>query len=91
MSDLTYDLRSGEADFVDKMVAGTFGNLAMDAILEGRSGVMTALVEGRYALVPIPDPALGPRMVDLATLYNRDRYRPNYASKLGLPIFLTRA
>jgi 6-phosphofructokinase len=91
VSDLTYDLRSGEADFVDKMIAGTFGNLAMDAILAGRSGVMTALVGGCYSLVPIPDPSLGPRMVDVATLYNRDRYRPNYASKLGLPIFLTRA
>lgn len=91
VSDLTYDLRSGEADFVDKMIAGTFGNLAMDAILEGRSGLMTALVEGCYTLVPIPDPSLGPRMVDVATLYNRDRYRPNYARKLGLPIFLTRA
>ncbi len=91
VSDLTYDLRSGEADFVDKMIAGTFGNLAMDAILEGRSGVMTALVHGCYTLVPIPDPSLGPRMVDVASLYNRERYRPNYASKLGLPIFLTRA
>jgi 6-phosphofructokinase 1 len=91
VSDLTYDLRSGEADFVDKMIAGTFGNLAMDAILEGRSGVMTALIEGCYALVPIPDPSLGPRTVDVATLYNRDRYRPHYARKLGLPVFLTRA
>jgi len=91
VSDLTYDLRSGEADFVDKMIAGTFGNLAMDAILEGRSGVMTALVHGCYTLVPIPDPSLGPRMVDVASLYNRERYRPNYGSKLGLPIFLTRA
>jgi 6-phosphofructokinase 1 len=91
VSDLTYDLRSGEADFVDKMIAGTFGNLAMDAILEGRSGVMAALVQGCYTLVPIPDPSLGPRMVDVASLYNRERYRPNYGSKLGLPIFLTRA
>ena len=91
VSDLTYDLRSGEPDFVDKMIAGTFGNLAMDAILEGRTGVMTALIEGCYALVPIPDPALGPRMVDVATLYNRDRYRPNYGRKIGLPVFLTRA
>lgn len=91
VSDLTYDLRSGEADFVDKMIAGTFGNLAMDAILEGRSGVMTALVEGCYTLVPIPDPSLGPRMVDVDSLYNRDRYRPNYGRKMGLPIFLTRA
>lgn len=91
VSDLTYDLRSGEADFVDKMIAGTFGNLAMDAILEGRSSAMTAVVEGCYTLTPIPNPSLGPRRVDVATLYNRDRYRPNYGSKLGLPIFLTRA
>jgi len=91
VSDLTYDLRSGEADFVDKMIAGTYGNLAMDAILEGRSGVMTALIEGCYSLVPIPDPARGPRIVDVASLYNRDRYRPNYAKKIGLPVFLTRA
>jgi 6-phosphofructokinase 1 len=91
VSDLTYDLRSGEADFVDKMIGGTFGNLAMDAILEGRSGVMTALIEGCYSLVPIPDPSLGPRTVDVAALYNRDRYRPNYGKKMGLPVFLTRA
>ena len=39
----------------------------------------------------IPDPKLGPRKVDIATMYNTDRYRPNYASKTGLPIFLTRA
>ena len=91
VSDLTYDLRSGEPDFADKLVAATFGNIAMDAVLAGRSGVMAALVEGRYTLAPIPDPALGPRRVDVATMYNTDRYRPNYASKLGLPIFLTRA
>jgi 6-phosphofructokinase 1 len=52
---------------------------------------MAALVEGAYALAPIPDPALGPRKVDIATMYNTERYRPNYANKLGLPIFLTRA
>lgn len=91
VSDLTYDLRSGDPDFVDKLVAANFGNLAMDALLAGKSGVMAALVEGRYALAPIPDPALGPRKVDIATMYNTDRYRPMYANKLGLPIFLTRA
>ena len=90
VSDLTYDLRSGEPDFADKLVAATFGSLALDAVLAGKTGVMAALVEGRYALAPIPDPALGPRKVDVATMYNTDRYRPNYGSKLGLPIFLTR-
>src|SRR5579862_6789261 len=91
VSDLTYDLRSGEPDFTDKLIAANFGNIAMDALLAGKSGVMAALVEGRYSLAPIPDPALGPRKVDIATMYNTERYRPNYSNKLGLPIFLTRA
>src|SRR5229473_8626085 len=47
-SDLTYDLRSGDPDFIDKLVALTFGNMAYDAILEGKTGLMSALVEGRY-------------------------------------------
>jgi 6-phosphofructokinase len=91
VSDLTYDLRSGEPDFTDKMVAATFGNIAMDAVLAGQSGVMAALVEGRYTLARIPDPAHGPRQVDIATMYNTNRYRPNYANKMGMPVFLTRA
>jgi 6-phosphofructokinase 1 len=91
VSDLTYDLRSGEADFVDKMVASTFAGMAFDCISEGQSGKMTAIVNGCYAMSEIPDPRLGPRKVDVATMYNTDRYRPIYNHKLGLPIFLTKA
>jgi 6-phosphofructokinase 1 len=91
VSDLTYDLRSGDPDFLDKLVAATFGTMALDAVLEGRSGVMSALVNGTYDLVPIPDPKLGPRKVDVATMYNTERYRPLYADKRGLPIFLSRS
>jgi 6-phosphofructokinase 1 len=91
VSDLTYDLRSGDPDFVDKLVASTFGTMALDAVLEGKSGLMSALVNGCYTMMPIPDPKLGPRHVDIATFYNTERYRPNYANKTGLPIFLTRA
>jgi 6-phosphofructokinase 1 len=91
VSDLTYDLRSGSADFVDRMVASTFAGMAMDAIHEGKHGMMTAINGGCYALATIPDPKLGPRRVDVATMYNTDRYRPTYNQKLGVPIFLTRA
>jgi ATP-dependent phosphofructokinase / diphosphate-dependent phosphofructokinase len=91
VSDLTYDLRSGSPDFVDKMVASTFAGMAMDCIGKGEHGKMAAINQGCYALVPIPDPKLGPRKVDVATMYNTERYRPNYAHKLGLPIFMTRA
>jgi 6-phosphofructokinase 1 len=91
VSDLTYDLRSGDPDFIDKLVAVTFGNVAYDAIVEGKTGLMSALVEGRYDLVPIPDTQLGPRGLDVATAYDTERYRPIYANKRGLPIFLNRA
>ena len=90
VSDLTYDLRSGSPDFVDRMVASTYANMAMDALEEGKTGLMTAINSGCYAMVPIPDPKLGPRKVDLATMYNTERYRPTYDHKLGLPIFLVR-
>ena len=63
--------------------------MAMDALKEGKSGLMTAINEGSYALVPIPDPKLGPRKVDIESMYNTERYRPRYDLKLGLPIFLT--
>ena len=90
VSDLTYDLRSGSADFVDRMVASTFAGMAMDTVMEGKHGLMCAIHDGCYSMVPIPDPKLGPRRVEVATMYNTERYRPTYTQKLGLPIFLTR-
>jgi 6-phosphofructokinase 1 len=91
VSDLTYDLRSGSPDFVDRMVAITYAGMAMDAVEEGRAGLMTGISSGCYSMVAIPDPKLGPRKVEVATMYNTERYRPTYDRKLGLPIFLTRA
>ena len=93
VSDLTYDLRSGPPDFIDKLVASTFGNMAFEAIAGGKSGLMTAISSGCFAMVKIPDPKLGPRHVEVETMYDTDRYRPNYKNKLGLPVFppLTRA
>ena len=90
VSDLTYDLRSGDPDFIDKLIASTYGTMALDAVLTGETGLMSAIVNGCYELVPIPDPGLGPRKVDVATMYNTDRYRPIYADKRGLPVFLNR-
>jgi 6-phosphofructokinase 1 len=47
--------------------------------------------EGRYTHSALPDPALGPRQVDVARLYNTERYRPHYAGKLGAPLLLSPA
>jgi 6-phosphofructokinase 1 len=89
VSDLTYDLRSGAPDFLDNLVATTFGTMAYDAITSGKHGLMAAISEGKFHMVDIPDPKLGPRKVDVGNMYNTDRYRPTYTSKEGLPVFLT--
>lgn len=91
VSDLTYDLRSGAPDFLDTLVATTFGTMAYDAITSQKSGLMAAISEGKFAMVKIPDPKLGSRRVDVEHMYNTERYRPSYTSKEGLPIFLTHA
>jgi 6-phosphofructokinase 1 len=91
VSDLTYDLRSGAPDFLDNLVATTFGTMAYDSITGNKFGLMTAIADGKFAMVPIPDPKLGPRKVDIASMYNTERYRPTYTSKEGLPVFLTHA
>jgi 6-phosphofructokinase 1 len=73
------------------MVASTFGGMAIDTIASGGKGVMMAINGGKYAAVPIPDPKLGPRAVDVDRMYDKERYRPSYTGKLGLPVFLTNA
>lgn len=89
VSDLTYDLRSGEADALDQMVAITFANVAMDLIHEGIHGRLVAVKDGKYSHAPLPDPAAGPRRVDVARLYNIERFRPIYSEKLGMPLLLS--
>jgi ATP-dependent phosphofructokinase / diphosphate-dependent phosphofructokinase len=89
VSDLTYELRSGSPDFIDKLVANTFGSMAMDCITKGEHGKMTAMSKGCFVMKPIPDPKLGPRHVDVAKMYDVERYLPRYDGKIGLPIFLT--
>ena len=55
------------------------------------SGLALGCLNGSFALVEIPDPKLGPRKMDVETMYNKERLRPNYSNKVGVPIFLTRA
>jgi 6-phosphofructokinase 1 len=87
-SELTYDLRSGEPDSIDSMVATTFANVAMDLVEAGTTGRMVAIQDGKYAHTTLPDPALGPRKVDVPVMYNAQRFRPRYDGKLGDPMLL---
>ena len=87
-SELTYDLRSGEPDSIDSMVATTFANVAMDLVADGITGRMVAIQDGKYAHTALPDPSLGPRRVDVPVMYNAERFRPRYEGKLGDPMLL---
>jgi 6-phosphofructokinase 1 len=87
-SELTYDLRSGEADMHDQIVATTFANGAMDLLADGLTGRMMAIQDGKYAHTELPRPGLGPRKVHVEVMYNTDRFRPRYDGKLGEPMLL---
>jgi 6-phosphofructokinase 1 len=89
VSDLTYDLRSGEPDSIDQLVAISFANIAVDMIRKGVSGRMIGIQNGCYTHVPLPSSSLGARKIDVAKFYNTERYRPNYTSKLGMPLFFS--
>jgi 6-phosphofructokinase len=89
VSDLTYDLRSGAPDAIDQIVATTFANIALDLIRDGVTGRMIGIQNGRYAHTALPDSSLGARKLAVPALYNTERYRPNYASKLGVPLLFT--
>jgi len=87
-SELTYDLRSGAPDSLDSMVATTFANVAMDLIADGTTGRMVAIREGKYNHVPLPGSDVPKRRVDVAEMYNVERFRPRYDGRLGEPLLL---
>jgi 6-phosphofructokinase 1 len=88
VSHLTYDLRSGDPDAFDQMVGTTFANIAIDLIKDGVAGRMVAIQGGNYTHTTLPDPKLGARKVDVGRQYNVERYRPQYADRLGYSIWM---
>ena len=85
---LGYMMRCGAPDSLDRMVAMNFANLAMDTLLDGRSGVMTALCEGKYTTVGLDSITDGLKRVDVDRFYDVDEYRPSIRRVENLPMFL---
>lgn len=84
--DLTHDLRSGDPDPLDRIIANTYGTLAIELVSQGRIGRMVAIRDGIYSEVELPDPAAGSRTVDPSD-YDAKRFRPDFAARFGRPIF----
>jgi 6-phosphofructokinase 1 len=86
---LAYLMRSGAPDSLDRMVAMSFGNLAMQLIRRGETGKMVALHGGKYTTVPIEMIMTGKKRVDVPSFYDIENYRPKVRDFMGVPMFLS--
>lgn len=85
---LGYLVRSGDPDALDSIVPMAFGNLALDLILEGRSGLLVAVHNGVYSPVPIEAVVQEEKTVDVDLFYNTERLRPKFDTFHGKPLFI---
>lgn len=85
---LAYLMRAGAPDSLDRMVAISYANLAVDQLLQGHSGRMVALQSGQYTTVPVDTCTQGLKRVDVSELYDVESYRPKVRYLLGKPMFL---
>src|SRR5690606_8815365 len=85
---LGYMVRSGDPDALDSIVPMAFGNLALDRILAGKSGLLVNVHQGVYGSVPIDVIMQKKKSVDVEKYYNTDRLRPRYETFGGKPVFI---
>jgi 6-phosphofructokinase 1 len=85
---LSYLVRCGDPDAVDSIVPMAFGNLALDLVMEKKSGRMVCLRNGEYDNVPIEIVTSKKKMVDVDKYYDSERLRPLYKSFHQKPLFI---
>jgi len=71
------------------MVAMAFGTIAIQHILRGEYGRMTALQDGKYTTVPIETVLEGKKIVDVDAFYDKENYIPRIKDFISVPMFLT--
>lgn len=86
---LAYLMRSGAPDSLDRMVAMSFGHLAVQLIRRKETGKMVALHGGKYTTVPVGMVLAGKKRVDVAAYYDIENYRPKVRDFMGVPMFLS--
>jgi 6-phosphofructokinase len=86
---VAYLMRSGAPDSLDRMVASSFGHLAIQMITRNDTGKMVCLHGGKYATVPISMIMAGKKRVDVPAYYDVENYRPRVRDFMGVPMFLS--
>ena len=90
---LGYLVRSGQPDSLDSIVPTAFANLALDLILQDKSGMMVAINDGKYTAVPIESvkkdsKGQSTKLVNVEKFYDVNRYRPIYKNIMGDPMLI---
>ena len=86
---LAYLMRSGAPDSLDRMVAMSYGHLAIQLIRRNEFGKMVALHGGKYTTVPVEMIMAGKKRVDVPAYYDIENYRPKIRDFMGVPMFLS--
>lgn len=85
---LAYLMRAGAPDALDRMVAASYGAMAVQLLNDGEINKMMSIRDGNYTTVPLDTCIQGERRVDVAALYDTQEYRPRISNVQGKPMFL---
>ena len=85
---LGYLVRCGNPDSIDSIAPMSFGNLALNLVLNHSEGRLVSLRNGQYDDVPIDVVTSVKKVVDIEKYYNCDRLRPYYESFESKPLFI---
>lgn len=90
---LGYLVRSGMPDALDSIVPTAYANLAMDLIVQGLSGQMVCINDGKYNHISIEavkkdEHGQSTKKVNVSKFYDTNRYRPIYSNIIGDPMLI---
>ena len=85
---LSYLVRSGQPDALDSIVPMAYGNMALDVILKGKSGLLMTLRKGIYGSAPLEIIVGNKKVIDVEKYYNASRLRPNYHTFIQQPLLI---
>jgi len=89
IQNLGYLVRSGAPDAIDSLVPMAFGNIALNLILKGESGLLVNLHNGKYGSASLDVVTSYKKVVNIDEFYNTERLCPKYKNFEGNSFFIT--
>ena len=88
---LGYLVRSGFPDATDSIVSIAYANIALDMVLQKRSGLMTVFRDGCYSVADLDEVSLSKKEVDIERFYDTELLCPKCNSFIGSPLMVMTA